>query len=154
MRVADDLDHETALAGNGGAHRSLAAGEGVVRIGQAGEMLGGALGVTELHGAGLRVELFLDDLLELFGRAGQHRVTKGIEPRLVRADFFAVRILDSFADDHDAIFVGIDCFFNFREKLLLFERQLRQQDDVRRIGRIAALGKHRAGGDPTGRRGP
>src|SRR5260370_39026463 len=77
-------------------------------------------------------------------------MAKRVQAALVSADLFAVRVLDAFADDHEAILVGVNGLFDLGQELFFFERKLRQEDQVRRIGRVAALGDHGAGGDPTG----
>ena len=100
-------------------------------------MLGGALGVTEFHGAGFGIELALDEFGESIRGAGEHGMTEGVEAGFVRADFFAGFVLQTFTDHHDTIMIRGHGFFHLREELLFVERQFGQQNDVRRIGRVA-----------------
>ena len=118
---------------------------------QARAMRRGALRVTEQHRAGLGVEPALDDFFKLLRRPRQHRVAERIEPGLVGAHFMARGVLDAFADDHNAVFVGLHRLFHFGQKLVLFKWEFRQQDDMGRVRRVAPLGQNRAGRDPARR---
>ena len=91
--------------------------------------------------------IFLDDL----SRAGQHRMAERVQAVLVGADLLALLVLDAFADHHHAVFVGLDRLFDLGQDGVHVVLDFGHQDDMGRVGRVAALGQHRAGGDPARR---
>ena len=61
----------------------------------------------------------------------------------------AVLVLRTFADHDDAVFVFLDALTDPLEERAFVERDLREQDDVRRLARAVA-GQSAGRGDPAG----
>ena len=125
IAFADELNHVAALALHRSLHCGCATGEGLVHIRLAGVMCRGALGVAELHRAGLETQCRLHNLCQAIGGTGQHGVTKGIELGFVRADFVALGVLQAFTHHHDTTAAGIHHFLHAGEKLGFIKGDLR-----------------------------
>ena len=91
--MPDELDHEPTLAFDGGADGGFSASSGFGGIRGAGEMSGGALGVTKFDTAAFQPELFLHDIFQMFGSAREHRMSEGIQTRAIGRDFLSSQIL-------------------------------------------------------------
>ena len=127
---ANDLHHETALAFHCSLNRRFTASHCFQGIGQAGVMFRSALGIAELNGAGLEIDLALNDFSQALSGAGKYGMTKGIEAGFIGADFFTGSVLQTFAYDDDAVFMGGNRFLDLGEKYRFVQGNFRQQNNV------------------------
>ena len=132
-----------------GAHGGLAAGGGFFHVRFTGGMRRRPLGVAKFYGAGFQVECALHHFGQFFSGPGEHGMAKGIQIGLISANFFAVGVLQAFAHHDDTVFQRVNGLLYAVQKSLFIQGNFGQQDNMRRIGRLA-LGQDGAGSNPTG----